>query len=180
MDKQCLSCGATKRHHARGLCHPCYKRRWKHQDFGKADLWKNEIAPLAEAEAAYVAGLIDGEGSICIIKPDDGFRLQISVEMSDRATIEWLAQKFGMVYKVRPYARQRNPKHKIQYTTYIHGAKAQNLLGQIRPYMITKRNQAEIALAFPAGHVGRTPTPQMLNARIALNRMIREENSGSQ
>ena len=96
---------------------------------------------------AYLAGIIDGEGCISIRKCKQGkyiyFKPMIEVSMTHRPTIEFVAKTFGnsVWYEVRAIYR-----HKKIYKWRATGTNVIPILKNILPYLITKREQAIVAL----------------------------------
>jgi hypothetical protein len=103
------------------------------------------------AVRAYTAGIIDGEGCIQIkrIRANNGktyHGLAVAVTNTDRSLLEWLAATWNAV-SVTP-----NPtsgiRDKPQWIVRWHGSVARELLEAIRPYLIVKRRQADLAISF--------------------------------
>lgn len=96
---------------------------------------------------AYVAGLIDGEG--CITIPGRGengpLSVRIDVGMSDSAQplLKSLACRYGG--KVR-FSRAPSRKWKGAHAWGVFGKSAAELLRRILPYMMLKRDQAQMAI----------------------------------
>ena len=84
---------------------------------------------MNQVEAAWLAGIIDGEGSIYIRrsrkKETDNFTYALSVRV-------------GMTHK---------RKKKIFLWT-LDTRKAEKVLKEVYPYLVTKKEQATLALAF--------------------------------
>lgn len=107
---------------------------------------------LTDTEAAYIAGLIDGEGCVGVyvitrsrreISPQ--FTIFMSVAMTDEKTVKWLHKVIGFgsvhVYK----NSKRDPeKYKPAWIYKVATRQAAQLLARIIPFMITKREQAEL------------------------------------
>jgi hypothetical protein len=136
---------ATKAAHA----HARYLKKKAERD---AEKEPDPILALTEPEKAYIAGIIDGEGCIRIghVGPlKRTLYLTIAVGMCHRGVIEWLQAKLSSgTIKVNNHTKVRdgwNP----QWLVRIHGKRAQLLCKAILPYMIVKREHAEIAAAFP-------------------------------
>jgi hypothetical protein len=98
---------------------------------------------------AYVAGLIDGEGTVTAnLRPSprtgrDGLHYRIMLSNSHHETIRWLGQHYGgKVYM----PRARNAKHKALATWYIGSVDAVAVLIRVLPYLRIKRRQARIVL----------------------------------
>lgn len=120
------------------------------------------------ADLAWAAGIIDGEGCIRIQRrrkgPGFDYRLDVGVEMCHIGTIDRLFQIF-----VRGSTRMGTTKspltnHHQLYCWKVVGHDAANVLRCVLPYLLTKRERAELALEFmdrfspqPGGK--RTPEP---------------------
>ena len=106
--------------------------------------------PLTVAEAAWIAGFIDGEGTIAIYhrlgKHEHGFHPRVSVANTDMRAINRLVELIGAGYRT---TRDRNPRHKIGHqwqTTNMAVIRA--LLAAIRPHLILKGEQADLVLEY--------------------------------
>ena len=123
-----------------------------------------KINKLSETEAAYIAGFIDGEGSIGLSDRGKEARktrdliyiMKISISNTNRDVLEWIRLKigFGSIYT----ARKGNNKHKQSYQWAIVGRRCVDLLEWIYPYLKVKRLQAEVLFEFaesmrPPGNV---------------------------
>lgn len=115
-------------------------------------------------ELGYAAGLMDGEGSIQITKDKcltsrRGYKYQLQVSMCSTRPefLLWLKENFEGSFFLSGKTSIGNPVYHWELTS----RKAGKLLAQILPYLMTKRNKAEIALRFQErvarkeGHVGR-------------------------
>jgi hypothetical protein len=121
----------------------------------------------------YLAGLIDGEGAVTILhyRSESRFRSHISVlvTMCDREPLDAIATRFGTRVLTLP---RRNSRWRTAYRWQSQGVAAENLLRAILPYLIVKRQQAELALAFRdtlTAEGGRTKiTAETMHLRAAL------------
>ena len=114
----------------------------------------------------YVAGILDGEGSLSIHKADspgnNSYRLQIVIYGTSIKLMKWLLGNFGGTF----YSRDNNPSGWTKtYSRPIHkwnisgrANKERFLLGII-PYLIIKREQAEVALEFV--RLGNSQVPEI-------------------
>lgn len=109
---------------------------------------------LKDTDAAYIAGILDGEGCISITfrEPREVSReknsqvmIQVRVAMTDYETIKWLAEVTGSADKVFYYA-SKVTHHKDRWTWAPTLAQAYEIISQCLPYMKTKKRQAEIFL----------------------------------
>ena len=96
---------------------------------------------------AYLAGIIDGEGSIQArhrIGPKGGYDYVVSVANTDEAMLRWLADNWGGTVSFR---RRHVAHHKDQWLWRSYGSSAVAALEAALPFLITKRRQAELVLA---------------------------------
>jgi len=96
---------------------------------------------LTEIEKSYLAGIVDGEGSIYIAK--NGVALTIA--NTNKTLIDWIDKRTEGYYYVK---KQPKEVDSTCYVYYITGKKLSYFLQQIRPYLIVKRKQADIALNY--------------------------------
>ena len=108
----------------------------------------NEIPDITKA---WSAGLFDGEGCINIQRAFPGgrvtppFILEARVTNTARQSLEILQQTFGgRIYHLRGEKRQWADC----FQWYIYGSKAAQFLRCIYPYLVTKRETAQLALEF--------------------------------
>lgn len=105
-----------------------------------------------EAMAAYVAGFLDGEGNITILKrnqnerPNPSYDLHVGFTNRDLSALQVIQSFYGgTIFQKKRY----RANHATSYELRI-GRKAQvaRLLQESYPYMLIKQKQAELALAF--------------------------------
>lgn len=113
---------------------------------------------------AYLAGLIDGEGTIGIYSKNDrqdrglsSFRLIVSVSQKRGGIMDWLFGNFGgkILTKIQ---KTTTPDKRKEYENSMYEWRIDNLdrieyiLKRTAPFMLEKKKQAEIALQFIAKH----------------------------
>lgn len=104
---------------------------------------------LTPEEKAYIAGIIDGEGSIMLIKfHNNQFPSPcISISSTSIELLEWIYSKtkVGRITNKKNYNKQ---KHKDSFTYTIKYNNALDLLKEIEPYLIIniKKNRAQFIL----------------------------------
>lgn len=103
---------------------------------------KRKIQSIAPTNLAYMAGLIDGEGSITLMKCGKYYGSRLGVHMTDHAVVEWLADVTG-VGRVR--LSRREGKSDI-YKWEIFSRQAYAVLSAILPYLKSKKPQAELII----------------------------------
>jgi hypothetical protein len=92
------------------------------------------IRTLSDVEAAYIAGIIDGEGTITLTRTKGGFRAPIvSISSNDLELLEWVKETIGGGWiLIKP---PRRATHKIGYAWCIKSRNAVLLCAMIKPYL---------------------------------------------
>lgn len=105
------------------------------------------------AQCAYLAGIVDGEGSIYIgafsTNPKTGtphYQTNIEVNNTDVGLINWLVDVFGG--KTLSYTPNQTPKNSRRpvYRWIASGNRVTHLCEIMLPYLVIKKRQAEIML----------------------------------
>ncbi len=121
---------------------------------------------VTETEAAYAAGFFDGEGCIMISRRKNTFWIRFEIAQADPAPLHWLAARW--CGKVRRYHSRARP---IWYWG-LSSISAMRFLHAIRPFLIVKAGQVDIAFEFEKTValklVGRPTPPGVLAARTKL------------
>ena len=100
-------------------------------------------------DVAYLAGLVDGEGSITYKQYWDRkrkdrprkyfcWRIQIEVVMTHKPTIQWCADNFGGKVYLKP-----RKTHKMQYRWRKGFRDALKIAKAIVPYSVTKKTELQ-------------------------------------
>ncbi len=141
---------------------------------------------------AYIAGILDGEGSIMIQKQaSKSFMEQrarrgcfhphyapaIRIGMQEKAALDFIVKTtgLGMVYEEKPY------HHKRPMYRWVLRSKSEitEFLTLVLPFLLVKKNQAELALKFVKEWVsfnGARITPEIQKHREAAWMEMRELN----
>lgn len=114
-------------------------------------------------ERAYLAGLIDGEGSIqARWRPKaQSYETIVSVSNTDRAMIDWIRERWpGHVLVNRHVSGPSH--HKDVLVWRVQSARAVAVIEDVVEFLITKRERADVLLALAAttrqpGRRGYTP-----------------------
>lgn len=143
----------------------------------------------ADLEAAYIAGLFDGEGCVCLTSKvnNNGQRyhsMQLYLTNTDRDVLEWVQERCGGSLH-GPF--QHKPQHRPGFRIQWAGRAITPFLRLIQPYVRIKREAVEIGLRFresvEPNAVG-TPrdrvTPEIIEDRNALQRRLNELNGHRQ
>jgi hypothetical protein len=100
-----------------------------------------EVNELRAVDAAYIAGLIDGEGTVSLLRKhkQDNRQLVVSVCNTERPMLDYLLAAIGAgkITGKRTYAAQHAPS----YTYAITNRHALDLLRQVSPYLRTYKAQ---------------------------------------
>lgn len=116
--------------------------------------YQPDISPV---DAAYLAGLIDGEGCIAVTATNTNksakqckrglqYRGMLSVRMVDRSAIEWAHQITGLG-SIRPY-KAAGPNRRSGFTWTCWSKEAAIIAATVLPYLKVKRAQAENIISF--------------------------------
>lgn len=103
---------------------------------------------LPPVVAAYLAGLIDGEGTVTLSRRHSNERRQlvISIASTERDIVDWVLDEIGAGKVTRK--RTVSERHAPSYTYSIANRQALALLQQVVPYLRSyKRTRAGMALA---------------------------------
>lgn len=103
------------------------------------------IGQLTDLEAAYCAGLFDGEGSVVMWDRGHGGRPQLRCTVANtyRPVVEWLRATLGTGSIVtKKYTRLGQEHYLDAYTFQVYGQNAVEWLRQMLPFLIIKREKA--------------------------------------
>lgn len=91
-----------------------------------------------DVEAAYAAGILDGEGSITLTRNHTGRwpSPQVSVASNDRELLVWLRARFGGAITTK---KPRQPQHAVAFDWKLTDRRALRFLQIVRPYLVIER-----------------------------------------
>lgn len=135
---------------------------------------------LSDVEAAYLAGLIDGEGNLSIQlinhknRPNGkGFILRLQIMNTNKDVLLWAKQKIGAGTFYR-YPTLQKPYHRRLYSLAIYGRTLRWLVPRLLPYSIIKKKELEIMLkAFDLIHVGGQRKRQRFEEMMQLSQQMK-------
>lgn len=103
-----------------------------------------------KTDYAYIAGIIDGEGCISIVRsarskrPSPEYYLKVVVCINSVR----VANKLVGVFGGHVYMRKRQIGRHLQHVWYLNGRNACEMLKKVRPYLTEKREQADLGIHF--------------------------------
>jgi hypothetical protein len=107
------------------------------------------LSQWTEAELAYFAGIIDGEGciSLCTSKKNvnNRYGTQVFIGNTDERLIQWIHSRFGGTLGFR---KRLKPNQKDLWTVNFSGVTVEPILAAVLPYLVLKREQAALMLEF--------------------------------
>ncbi len=110
------------------------------------------ITALLQHEAAYIAGIMDGEGCISIHRKKNvrgtspTFALFVNVTNTERKLLEWIQAKVGAgVITPKP---KSNSNWKLCHQLVFRTEEIESFLKAVLPYMIVRETQAKLMLEF--------------------------------
>ena len=105
------------------------------------------------AQMAYLAGILDGEGSFIIgcyaFSKKTGvphFHTTIQVTSTDKVLIEWLVDNFGGKLSTYTARQLSNNFKRIPFRWTIHSDRVKHLCECTLPYLVIKKDQAQIMI----------------------------------
>lgn len=103
------------------------------------------------ADIAYLAGIIDGEGTIGSRRtgpePYTAYVLYLQIANTDYRLMRWCEEKFGA--KIQHGGKRQKEHHKQGWAACWYASYAKEVIRLIEPYLKLKHEQALIALDFP-------------------------------
>lgn len=108
--------------------------------------------PVPAAVLGYAAGLLDGEGNICISRKLNRARskglhvYRVSVVNTDIRVLQWLVERFGGKVHVNRKASQPDARtyNRTLYAWRLNCAQGASFLEHVYPYLVIKQEQAEL------------------------------------
>lgn len=103
---------------------------------------------VRDTDLAWAAGIVDGEGCILIYeahtKTGDTWVLRLIVTNTDMRMLD----RLRVIFNCGNIAiqRRRDSRHKTAWRWEVSAKKAEQVLSLIKPYLVNKRDQAEVGL----------------------------------
>src|ERR1043165_1661166 len=98
-----------------------------------------------DADLAYCAGILDGEGYLGFMRSKRCFGVRVGVGNTNKGLIDWLASTFASSVYVK-----HGPQNgcKAQWNTFWDGARAGEFLAKVYPYLRSKKPQAKVIMSY--------------------------------
>jgi len=106
---------------------------------------------MEDVEAAYAAGIFDGEGHVGIVVTKNGrgdlyHRLMIDVTNTNVEIIQWLFERWdGVIHNPRYFAQD---EWRTAHRWTVCDGRAMRFLEDVLPFLIIKQEQAKLAIEF--------------------------------
>jgi hypothetical protein len=102
---------------------------------------------LSEPEKAYLAGIFDGEGTIGYYDFRNRHESTVMITNADPRLMNWIMDTigYGNVHTVKKGYTRR--KHVVHHWRISNKPRVKEFLEAIYPYLIVKRDQAELLLS---------------------------------
>src|SRR5260370_40314259 len=98
---------------------------------------------VSGTDSAYAAGFLDGEGYIAVLHGRGAsYHLEVTASQKTATPLEWLRDRWGGSVRLRLV----NTNPIFCWTLYANRALA--FLEDVRPWLIVKAEQADIAIAY--------------------------------
>lgn len=113
-----------------------------------------KVVSVREIELAYIAGIVDGEGYICCVRHVTRksnlvrYDVVIGIKMTTDIPLTLVQSIFGG--NITNYQPKGN--RKVIYKWEILNHNAQDVLLALKPYVLLKRGQLEVALRMLENH----------------------------
>ena len=104
---------------------------------------------MKETALAYMAGFVDGEGCIRVALNQSGkypfYQLTVRVYNTNCIVPNFFKQSFGEAVRIN---KRNNPNHRPLFMWQASCRLACSCLKQLEPYLMMKREQAQLAILF--------------------------------
>lgn len=132
---------------------------------------------MDKVDKAYLAGIVDGEGTVTLMKHhrNETHTPYVSVANNNLKLLQWIKNKVGGNICSK---KKRLPHHHDSYTWSARQDRAIRLLNEIKCFLIIKKPQADLITAkykLVTNRAGRY-TPELLNRKMKLVAKIRKLN----
>ncbi len=132
---------------------------------------------MDEVEKAYLAGIVDGEGTVTLMKhhKNETPIPFVAIANNSLKLLKWVKAKVGGLIASK---KKRLPHHHDSYAWSVRQDRALRFLNEIKGYLIIKKPQADLITKKykSVTHRAGKYTPKMLEQKMRLVAKIRELN----
>jgi len=133
---------------------------------------------MTSQEKAYIAGIIDGEGTVTLSRAhvNELPAPKVSVANNSLDLLKWIKEKVSSGVIIQ--RTKREPQHGVQYVLDISDNAALNLLAEVKEYLLIKKPHAELLVSRYKAVTPRNGkyTKELLNGKMQLLSEIRKLN----
>lgn len=111
------------------------------------------VPPLKDVDAAYIAGIVDADGSIgiysskaCGPRKVEYHYLSVAVAMRETGAVKFIAERTAGYWTAKVKYTTNRKTHILKIE--IRGKRAAAVLKAIRPFMTVKADEAELGIKF--------------------------------
>lgn len=101
---------------------------------------------LTDTAKAYIAGIIDGEGCIAITRSGTHYNIRVVIKTTSEPLAKWLIESTGLGQRIQYRKDKRKTERLPCFEWRVFSNQALSLLAAVYPYVVVKRQQAEIAM----------------------------------
>lgn len=132
---------------------------------------------MEEVEKAYLAGIVDGEGTVTLMKnhKNETPTPSVSIANNNLQLLNWVKLKVGgTIISKKKYS----PLHSDSYAWSVRQDRAIRILNEIKQYLIVKKPHADLITKEykSVTHRAGKYTPEMLKKKMLLVAKIRKLN----
>lgn len=151
IEKACIICGKTFKTMPPGATsrsYPKYTQVYCSKPCSGRARFRSgeECNELTVAHAAYIAGFLDGEGTVMLYESRGVVALRVTFANCDPIPLEFIKGTTGVGAIITK--QHRNLNHRTSLQLAINSSAAYTLIMQIEPYLLIKREQAQLAIDF--------------------------------
>ena len=136
-----------------------------------------EVVPLIKLEKAYVAGIVDGEGTVTLMKhhKNETPLPCVSIANNNLRLLQWIRHRCGGLIASK---KKYKPHHNDSFVWSVRHDRALRFLNEIVGFLIVKKPQATLILKKykSVTHRAGKYTPKMLRDKMRLVAKIRKLN----
>jgi hypothetical protein len=143
---------------------------------GKAfgDISPAKEVALSEVQLAYIAGLIDGEGSIAVRKMRAGkVKPSVRIASTDTLLMDWLMSTLSGPSIYTTVSRKPKPGRLALLLYHIEGLTYLPLYEALLPYLVIKRERMELMIEWCEIRLGQTKTDPYTERQQFITQRIR-------